>query len=112
MTWTSIHEELFKKINPEMDDYQGRVQSLPGHAVYNRAEEIAAMGFCYNQLMSGFHDHRAEELAPLLELEKPLETLSLRWMTEQQSRNFNEDFDQILHNHDFLTELETGPIMS
>lgn len=78
MTWTSIHEELFKKINQEMDDYQGRVQSLPGHAVYNRAEEIAAMGFCYNQLMSGFHDHRAEELAPLLELEKPLETLSLR----------------------------------
>ena len=29
LAWTSIHEELFKKINQEMDDYQGRVQSLP-----------------------------------------------------------------------------------
>lgn len=111
MAWTTIHDELFKKINQELDEYQSRAQSLPGHAVYSRAEEIAAMGFCYNQLLARFHDRQAEDLAPLLELEKPLETLSLHWMAEQRSRDFSEDFDRVLHNRDYLTEPESGPTM-
>ena len=57
MAWTKAHEELFKKINQEMDDYARSMWDLRGYAVYGKANEIAAMEFCYNQLAGKLHDY-------------------------------------------------------
>lgn len=111
MAWTTVHDEVFKKVNQEMDEYQGRMQNQPGQVVYNHAEEIAAMGFCYNQLMSGFHDYQAEDLAPLLHQEKPLEALCQLWMSE---RNYDPsgEFERVLWSlRNPQTEEQIGPAM-
>jgi len=111
LAWTEVHEELFKKINLEFDTYQGYMQGLCGSQVYAHAEEIAAMNFCYNQVLSNFHDYQAEELAPLLQCEKPLEMLRSRWMDEQNV-DHSDEFEHIFHNMDVQEagdEPELGP---
>ena len=48
MAWTAAHGKLFERLNQEMDNYACSMWDLPGYAVYGKADEIAAMGFCYN----------------------------------------------------------------
>ena len=113
MAWTKIHDELFKKVNREFDAYQGYMQALCGSQVYAHAEEIAAMNFCYNQLLSSFHDYQAKDLKPLLEREKPLEFLAERWMAEQNV-DLSGEFDHVFYSMGYQeesSEPETGPTM-
>ena len=65
MAWSEVHEDLLQKISREMEAYQAQMFSLTSTEVYNRAEEIAAMSFCLNQLMENFHDYQATDLKPL-----------------------------------------------
>ena len=62
MAWTVTHEDLFKKINREMDAYAQSMWRRSGNEVYDRANEIAAMHLCYNQLMGNLSSYSAEEL--------------------------------------------------
>ena len=94
MAWSKTHDDVFQKINQEFDVYQGGIQRMTGSQVYARAEEIAAMNFCYNQLMENFQDYQAKDLEPLLEQEKPLEFLSCRWMAEQDI-DLSGEFDRV-----------------
>ncbi len=66
-----------------MDDYARGMWDLPGSAVYDRAEEIAATRFCYNQLVGHLDDWPAGDLAYLLRFRTPLAVLRDQWMTEQ-----------------------------
>ena len=97
MAWSEVHEELLQKISREMEAYQAQMFSLSSSEVYNRSEEIAAMGFCHNQLMEYLHDSRAVDLEPLLEQEKPLEFLAHHWMTEQRLDR-DDEFDRVFRN--------------
>lgn len=114
MAWTKAHDDLFKKINQEMDNYARGMWDLPGYAVYGKANEIAAMGFCYNQLAEKLHDCSAEELGPLLEQEKPLEFLARHW-TSEQAAGLGAEFDQLFRSANRQEESERqkpGPSMA
>ena len=86
MAWSEVHDDLLQKVNREMEDYQTRMLSRTSIEVYNQAEEIAAMGFCHNQLMEYLHDSRAVDLESLLEQEKPLEFLAHHCQTRELCR--------------------------
>lgn len=108
--WTATHNELFKKINQEMDDYAIGMWRRPGNEVYDRADEISAMRFCYNQLIENLGAYQAKDLEPLLQYEKPLEVVCRRWMSEQ-SVDLSGEFDRVLFNPGYLeecTETESG----
>ena len=83
MAWTRIQEALFQKVNAEMEDYARGMWDLPGSTVYDRAEEIAAMRFCYDQLVGYLDDWPAEDLAYLLRFRTPLAVLRDQWLAEQ-----------------------------
>lgn len=83
MAWSEAHDELFKKINREMDEYAQQMQSMSGTQVYAHAEEISAMRFCYNQLLENFHSYPAEHMEYLLRFEQPLAVVRDRWLSEQ-----------------------------
>lgn len=103
MAWSEVHEELLQKINREMEAYQAQTLSLTSTEVYNRAKEIAAMEFCHNQLMENLHDYQAADLKPLLDREKPLEFLALRWMVEQNV-DLSGEFDRVFRCAEYQEE--------
>nr|WP_326184186.1 DUF3848 domain-containing protein [uncultured Oscillibacter sp.] len=103
MKWTQIHDELFKRINREMDNYASGMWKRPGNEVYDQAVEISAMRFCYNQLIGSLSKYQAEDLKPLLQYEKPLEVVCRRWLSEQ-SVDLSEEFAHVLFNPDYLDE--------
>ena len=59
MAWTVTHEDLFKKINREMDAYAQSMWRRSGNEVYARANEIAAMHLCYTQLVGNLSSYSA-----------------------------------------------------
>lgn len=116
MAWSVTHEDLFKKINLEMDAYAQSMWDRPGNEVYDRAKEIAAMKLCYNQMISKISSYSAEELEPLLREEKPLEAVCLYWMGELEY-DPGESFDRALRSYSRADDLESrtgmdGPAMS
>lgn len=94
--WSDIHEKLLRKVNQEMDEYARSMWDLPGCTVFGRADEIAAMSFCYNQLVGHLHDYPTELVEWLLQREKPLEAVRSRWAVEQDV-DLETEFDRVLH---------------
>lgn len=106
MAWSDIHEELFKKINQEMDEYARSMWDLPGYAVFGRADEIAAMSFCYNQLVGHLHNYPITSVEWLLQYEKLLEAVRGHWMVEQDV-DLEAEFDRVIHEWGY-EEPESG----
>ena len=106
MAWTAAHEALSKKVNQELDEYTRSMWDLPGYAVLGKADEIAAMRFCYNQLIGHLHDYPAASVEWLLQYEKPLEAVHSHWMAEQDV-DMEAEFDRIIHEWGY-EELESG----
>ena len=73
MAWTEIQERLFRKAELEMDAYSHSMWELLGYAVYDKADEIAAVRFCYNQLLGHIDEWPTEDLEYLLRFQSPLE---------------------------------------
>ena len=86
MAWTETQNALFRKMSAEMEDYARGMRDLPGSAVYDRAEEIAAMRFCYNQLVGYLDYWPAEDLAYLLRFRTPLAVVRDQWLEEQSAK--------------------------
>ncbi len=83
MAWTEIHKALLQKLNQNLDEYQRRSWSMTGIQVYAHANEIAATGFCYNQIIEGLDSWPVEDLEYLLRFKNPLEVVRDQWMVEQ-----------------------------
>lgn len=83
MAWSSTHEELLKRLNHEIDDFASEMVKHGRMEIYDRADEISAMRFCYNQLAGNLFEYQEQELEPLLQYEKPLEVICRRWLCEQ-----------------------------
>ena len=97
MAWTDVHDELFKKVNRELDEYAHSMWDLPGYAVYGKADEISAMKFCYDQLVGHFDEYPAENLEYLLRFERPLAVMRDQWLSEQDgSLSLSEAFGHLL----------------
>ena len=95
MAWTETQEALFQKVNQEMDTYARSMWDLPGSAVYDKAEEIAATRFCYNQLIGHLDDWSPEDLEYLLQFQTPLAVVRDQWMAEQ-SEELSESLGHVL----------------
>ena len=106
MAWSAAHDDLLKKVDQEMDEYNRSMWDLPGHAVISKADEIAARRFCYNQLMGHLSDYPSEKVEWLLQYEKPLETVYSRWMVEQDI-DLEAEFDRVLQEWGY-EEPESG----
>ncbi len=106
MEWSAAHDELLKKVNQEWDECASSMWDLPGYAVFDRADEIAEMRFCCNQLMEHLHEYPAESVERLLEFEKPLEAARSHWMVEQDA-DLEAEFDRVLHEWG-IEEPESG----
>ena len=106
MAWTDAHEELLKKVNREIDEYTRSMWDLPGHVVYGKVDEIAAMRFCYDQLAGHLDDYSAKSVEWLLQFEKPLEAIRGHWMVEQDI-DLDAEFDRILREWGY-EEPESG----
>ena len=106
MAWTAVHEKLLEKVNQEMDAYARSMWDLPGHAVFGKADEIAAMGFCCNQLVGHLHDYSMKSVELLLQYEKPLETVCCHWMAEQ-GVDLEAEFDHVFREWGY-EEPESG----
>ena len=106
MEWTADHENLLKRMHEEWDEYARSMRELPGCEVFDRAGEIAAMRFCYNQIQNHIHEYRSEEVEWLLDYEKPLEALYAHWVVEQ-SVDFDTEFEQFFRDGEY-EEQESG----
>ena len=94
MEWTAEHENLLKRMHEEWDGYARSMRELPSCEVFDRAGEIAAMRFCYNQIQNHIHEYRSNEVEWLLQFEKPLEAVHSHWMTERDM-DFESEFDRV-----------------
>ena len=95
MAWSAAHDDLLKKVDQEMEEYSRSMWDLPGYAVIGKADEIAAMRFCYNQLMGHLSDYPSGTVELLLQYEKPLETVCNHW-TVEQNVDLEAEFDRVL----------------
>lgn len=83
MASSEIRNELIKKVNREMADYEQHMLSLPASQVYAHADEISAMNFCCNQLLENLYAYPSEYTEYLLRFEQPLSVVSDRWLSDQ-----------------------------
>lgn len=100
MAWSQVHDELVKKVNQEMAEYEQQMQSMPGSYVYAHADEISSMKFCYGCLMDNIRSYQVRDLEPLLQYDKPLELLHGRWSVEQ-NYDPSEEFGRIIYDPDY-----------
>lgn len=107
MAWSAAHDDLLQKVNQEMDEYTRSMCDLPGYTVFGKADEIAGMGFCYNQLVGHLHDYLTKNVEWLLQFEKPLEALYNHWLVEQDI-DFEYEFDSVFREWGYEEEPEPG----
>lgn len=110
MAWTEAHDELFKKIELEMDAYIRQMIARPSTMVYSQAVEIAAMGFCYSNMKKMLPHYSREDVEPLLKCEKPLETICQCWLSNLQDRDYRDEFDCVICQEE-SGRPEVGPCM-
>jgi len=83
MAWTKIQEALIQKLNQNLDEHQRQTWSMTGTQVYALANEIAATGFCYSQIIRGLDSWPVEDLEYLLRFKNLLAVVYDQWMSEQ-----------------------------
>lgn len=79
MEWTAIHDALFQKVEQEMNSYEQKMEAMTSGQVFARAYEIAAMTFCYNQIVGHITDWPVDDLEYLLRFQNPLEVVRDQW---------------------------------
>lgn len=92
MAANNVHDELSKKVNSEMSEYEQKMLSLPASQVYAHADEISAMKFCCNQLLENLHAYPSEYTEYLLRFEQPLTVVRDHWLSDQ-SDSHSEAFE-------------------
>ena len=101
MAWTATHDAFFKKIDQEMDAYARSMWDRPGSEVYDRADEISATRFCYNQLAGSLDSYPEDELEALLRYDDPLKVVCQQWMSKQDFV-LSGEFERVLRDSECL----------
>ena len=91
MTRAEIHARLTETVEAEWYAYRSAMLQLPSICVFARAHEIHAARTCYEELVLNAGAYSAEQLAYLLTLPAPLETVREQWLKQE-----NEDLEAIL----------------
>ncbi len=83
MTAEEVREALRQKIELRWSEYRAEViQSSPSE-IFDRADEIAAARFCYDQLTEHLTSYPAEYLEYLLRFQDPISVVQDQWASEQ-----------------------------
>lgn len=94
MTADDIREALRQKIEQCWSEYTANILRGSSSDVFDRADEIAAARFCYEQLTENPSSYPAEYLEYLLRFEDPLMVIRDQWILEQ-SIDLSEEFDHV-----------------
>ena len=101
ITRGEIWEQLFEKVEASWTAYADKMLALPSHIVFSKADEIAAVRLCYNELVGGTYS--ADLLEHLLRYDDPLDTMR-EWWLQEQNTDHSEEFE-----HALWTLKEQGP---
>lgn len=83
MERTDLHSRLEEKLSECWSAYQTGLLALPPERIIEKAAEIAAARFCYDELTENPSAYSDNLLESLLEHDDPLELLREQWLDEQ-----------------------------
>ena len=95
MTANEVGEALRQKLRNRWSEYSAEVLERPAEVIFERADEIAAAKFCYDQLTELITSYPAEYLEYLLRFQDPLSVVQDQWASEQNV-DYSEEFQHAL----------------
>ena len=95
MTANEVCEALRQKLRDRWSEYSAEVLECPAEVIFERADEIAAAKFCYDQLTEHITSYPTEYLEYLLRFQDPLSVVQDQWASEQNV-DYSEEFEHAL----------------
>lgn len=95
MTEDEVREALRQKLQDRWSQYSAEMLLRPPSEIFERADEIAAARFCYNQLTESSISYSAEYLEYLLQFEDPLSVVQAQWISAQNV-DYSDEFEHAL----------------
>lgn len=95
MTEDEVREALRQKLRDRWSKYSAEMLQRPSAEILERADEIAAARFCYNQLTESSISYSAEYLEYLLRFEDPLSVVQAQWISAQNV-DYSDEFEHAL----------------
>ena len=83
MTESEVREALRRKLQEQWNTYSAEILRRPPTEIFERADEIAAARFCYEQLTENLTIYPAEYLEYLLRFQDPLSVVQDQWLSGQ-----------------------------
>nr|WP_325239383.1 hypothetical protein [uncultured Oscillibacter sp.] len=95
MTADKVREALRQKLRDRWSEYSAEMLQRPSSEIFERADEIAAARFCYDQLTENLTSYPVEYLEYLLRFEDPLSVVRDQWVSEQNV-DYSDEFEHAL----------------
>ena len=95
MTANDVREALRQKISECWCNYSTEMLERLSAEIFDRAGEITAARFCYEQLTENLTSYPAEYLEYLLRFEDPLSVVQDQWASEQNV-DYSDEFEHAL----------------
>lgn len=83
MERAELHSKVEEKLTECWDAYKDKLLTLPPGQIIDKADEIAAARFCFDELTENATAYPELFLEYLLEYDNPLEVIREQWMNEQ-----------------------------
>ena len=83
MTEDEVRTALRQKLKDRWSQYSAEMLQRPSTEIFERAAEIAAARFCYDELTENLTSYPAEYLEYLLRFEDPLSVVRDQWASDQ-----------------------------
>ena len=95
MTADEVREALRRKLQERWNTDSAEILRRPSTEIFDRADEIAAARFCYEQLTENLTSYPAEYLEYLLRFQNPLSVVQDQWISEQNV-DYSDEFEHTL----------------
>ena len=95
MTEDEVREALRQKLRDRWSEYSAEMLLRPPSEIFERADEIAAARFCYEQLTESSISYPVEYLEYLLRFEDPLSVVQAQWISAQNV-DYRDEFENAL----------------
>lgn len=107
MTEDEVREALRQKLRDRWSEYSAEMLQRPSTEIFERAAEIAAARFCYDELTENLTSYPAEYLEYLLRFEDPLSVVQAQWISAQNV-DYSDEFEHALWmiQNDSTSELD------
>ena len=95
MTEDEVRTALRQKLKDRWSQYSAEMLLRPLSEIFERADEIAAARFCYEQLTESSTSYPVEYLEYLLRFEDPLSVVQAQWISAQNV-DYSDEFEHAL----------------